>query len=646
MNKPHPHSAWRLLAQAQGFQGYAFGCRYPSIGFSLEGAALSELDCDRLSACFLEACPNWVRPPYGHSMDWQASVAWLLSAWQALQVAVGLPVYEPGRCLELQHHQARCLLPTLWPARRALMRVIQTSLDCLSSIAAHGQAENTERLCASIKRLANHGVTGSNVPRFVQAAYELGYCIRLLPGGAFQYGVAEQARWLESSFTDVTPSISAKLARFKVWASDLLNQMGLPVPPHQIVPNADEAVKVAQRLGYPIVVKPADQDGGVGVAAGLDGADEVRRAFVAAQKHSKQILVEKHVEGRDYRLTVFNGQVIWAVERIPGSVTGDGQHTVKQLVEQLNADPRRGLGMHAPLKALIWDDEAKQLLQRQALSEGAVPEAGQFVRLRRAANVASGGRPVAVFEQVHPDNARLAVRAANALRLDLAGVDLLIPDIATSWRETGAYICEVNAQPQLGQTTAAHLYATVLKQLISGSGRVPTFLVVGAAEPEVWLRALTGALADQGLKVGSVGPKGVELAGEFLTKGAVSAYAGGQMLALNRSVQAMVVAINDDQFLRTGLPWDRYDCLILAGHRFRSVHFERIQKIETWVGSILGSLLPACDGLVVAYQEGGLDAQALEQRTPARWHVASGGVGAVVNEAVGLVSAGPASPGP
>lgn len=638
MHKPESNSIWRLVGPVRGFPGYALGCRYPSLVMNIEGAALSQSACDWLTECFLEGCPTWARPDASDVMDRRKSTEWLLSSWQALQVAVGVPVFAPGRCLMVNRTQVRCLVPTLWAARQALIGVIQSSLACLSSFGGTGQQQTKERLKHSIKLLSNHRANGSNVPRFVQAAYELGYPIRALPGGVYQYGVSQRARWLDSSFTDVTPNLSAKLARSKVWASALLKQMGLPVPAHQLVNNVDAAVQVAQHLGYPVVVKPADMDGGLGVAAGLDTDEEVRLAFVAAQQHSKQILVEKHVEGRDYRLTVFNRQVIWAIERVPGGVTGDGHHTVEQLVGQLNADPRRGIGAHSPLKALAWDEEAKQLLQRQKLQEDSVPDAGQFVRLRRAANVASGGTPLAVFEQVHPDNSRLAVRAAEALRLDLAGVDLLIPDISRSWRETGASICEVNGQPNLGQTTAAHLYKPILKQLIPGSGRVPTFLIVGATNPSVWLAAVSGALATQGLRVGTVGPQGVSLGGEWLTEEAVSLYAGGQMLALDRSAEAIVAAINDDDCLRTGLPLDRYDCLILAGAHLHSVRPDKVGSLERWLGSILAGLLPACDGVVVTYREGGLDPHALERCTNARWYTASGDIAMIAKDTVQLVT--------
>lgn len=191
----------------------------------------------------------------------------------------------------------------------------------------------------------------------------------------------------------------------------------------------------------------------------------------------------------------------------------------------------------------------------------------------------------------------------------------------------------------MGQTTAAHLYAPILKQLVPASGRVPTFVILGAAEPSVWLDALSAALVAQGFKVGTVSPHGVRAGEEWLTMGAVSAYVGGQMLALNRSVEALILAINDDGYLRTGLPVDRYDSLILAGNALKSNRTIERSHRERWVGAVLAGLLPACDGLVVTYQGGGLSAQVLASHTTARCHTLAGDVVDVVNEVVQLTMA-------
>ncbi len=236
-----------------------------------------------------------------------------------------------------------------------------------------------------------------------------------------------------------------------------MRQAGLPAPNHQAVNDEDSAVRAAEALGYPVVVKPSDKDGGVGVSVGLKTPEAVRKAFRRAREYSRAILVESFIEGRDYRLITLNGQLIWAVERVPGGVTGDGKSTIRQLVDQLNADPLRTDGPGGKLRPLLFDEEAAELLAERGMDETTIPTAGARIALRGAANVASGGTPVDVFDQVHIDNRQLAERAARAFRLDVAGIDLLIPDISRSWKETGAGICEINAQPCFGRATAGHL---------------------------------------------------------------------------------------------------------------------------------------------------------------------------------------------
>lgn len=633
-------ASWRLLGGIQSLAGHGYGSRYPSLVLSIEGLPLDTGIREALWSALAEVCPSMARPPFVEvvSRAWPQSLEWLLAIWQSLQLGSGLPVYEAGRVLVHSSTQARCLIPVSGTAHRAMAEVVQATLDWLTGVSLAGNHDsNRSRLEHAIKALSRHCPQGSNVPRFVKAAYEAGIPVLELPGGVYQYGVGSRARWLDSSFTDVTSTISSKLARRKTWASALLRQAGLPVPAHFPVADAQQAVQAAHRLGYPVVVKPADLDGGLGVAAGLLADEEVVQSYEIARKCSGNILVEKHAEGRDYRVTVFNGEVIAAIERVPAGVTGDGCSTVIQLIEGINADPRRGQGKQALLQRLVIDEESRRVLDSQRLSPSSVPANGRFVRLRRAANVASGGMPVAVQDRIHPDNARLAVRAAEALRLDLAGIDLLIPDIAVSWRQSGAAICEVNGQPNLGQITTAHVYGAILKQLVSGRGRIPTIVVVGADRSDPWLSGLSSRLTEAGMRVGVVGGGVTRATGETLHTEGLSPYAGGRMLALDRRVDAMILAIEDDSVLRTGLPLDRFDALILAGSCLRAHKPHAAANLQRLLNEVLLCVLPACDGVVVVPAGQGLKGQGSSARTRAVWHELDGDVHAVIEQTVKLL---------
>ena len=494
-----------------------------------------------------------------------SSVAWL-------QESAGLPVMDDALviqagCSSDQPQTVRCLLlcPTLAPqaAARALTWVVQVLGDWRDAPAPTGlSAARQDELAALLADLQPLAPRGSNNRHLLRAAHQLGMPTAMLPMGVIQYGWGRRARWMESTFTDATPNISARLARNKPATAALLRLAGLPVPEQAQVQHLEPALEAAQRLGYPVVVKPADRDGGVGVSAGLMDENELRAAFARARQFSDNILVEKHVPGHDYRVYVFNGQMVWAMERIPAGVTGDGVSTIQSLLDEANRDPRRGNQPWAQMTPITLNDEALELLTAAGLTPAAIPPAGAFVRLRRASNVSSGGTPVAVMHRIHPDNARLAERAANALRLDLAGIDVLMPDIGTSWLETGAGICEVNGQPQLS-LTSPHIQAQILGELVPGDGRIPVVVMLSSRDPAPLLASLAERLVPQGLTLGFSTSGGLQMGAHAVRRGRHSAFDDARALLVNPVVDAVLIATDGREWLRSGLPFDRFDLMVL-----------------------------------------------------------------------------------
>ena len=321
----------------------------------------------------------------------------------------------------------------------------------------------------------------------------------------------------------------------------------------------DQARAIAERLGYPVVIKPPALDGGVGVAAGLGSAADLDQAWSETASHGAQVLVEKHQPGDDFRLLVFDGRMVWAVGRQPAGVTGDGEQTVEALVTQANQDPRRGYQATASLRPLILDEEALGLLAEQGFTRQGVPEAGRFVRLRRAANISSGGTPFVVTDRVHPDNRDLVERAVNLLRLDLAGVDLIIPDISRSWRETSAAIIEINAQPQLVAASQTHLYAQILASRAPNGGRIPVAIVIGKAARMRWRCRCCENLRHGAAKVGLASRQGLWLADRVIGRSGLTPFEAGRALLAQRDTAALLLVIDDASVIGSGLPVDRFD---------------------------------------------------------------------------------------
>jgi cyanophycin synthetase len=518
-------------------------------------------------------------------------------------------------------------LPTLdfLAAEKALKLVVKVMAALLDGAAVPAAVMQDARTSYDeyVKEFSSKGVGGSNTQRFLQAAQENRMPWFRLASTVFQIGHGSKARWLDSSFTDTTSVIGANLARNKIMAANVLRQAGLPVPDHALADTPEAALSVAARLGFPVVVKPLDQDGGVGVAAGLKDDAEVLKAFAQAREFSTAIMVEKHVEGRDYRLVVFEGRLIWALERVPGSVTGDGVSSVRDLINRCNEEPARLKRFGAPLAPLTINDEALSLLAERGMDLESVPDAGDWIRLRRVSNIATGGTPVGVFDKVHPDNRLLAERAANALRLDLAGIDLLIPDIERSWMETGAAICEVNAKPTIGNTTSAHLYGQILTSMVKADGRIPIALIVGAPGTSTVPALVARMLAATGLRVGLATAQRVVLNGRLVNDAPNNLFHAARALMIDKGTDAAVVSVSETEVARTYLPFDRCTVVTLAGSHLQRSGADDVETLR----SLCRQMLPMTWGPVVI-NAADPDCVALQPAIRgARVALASGGMG-------------------
>jgi cyanophycin synthetase len=590
-----------------GPAGYGFGLSLPFLRAFLRIGDLSDAVAGRANEILTERLPAMPGP----DAEAASSLAHLLAYWvPRLEEAVGVTRLEQPLILSRNRQQQTCLLalPGLEAAltHGALKAIVRLYVGLDEGEAAEDAASDIDAFLET-SRPKVYG--GSNTLLFLEAAHRRRIPWTRIGGNVFRIGHGANARWIDSSFTDRTPVIATNIARNKLLTAQVLRQAGLPVPDHKVARDGEAACRIADQLGYPVVVKPLDRDGGMAVSAGIRDASGVVRAFETARKVTRSVLVEKHVDGRDYRLVVFEGQLIWALERVPGGVTGDGRSTVRQLVDRLNADPARSHRANAPLKPLDFDLEAEEMLQEGGLDGESVLDAGEWVRLRRAANVASGGTPVGVLDKVHPINRQLAERAARALRLDLAGIDLLIPDISRPWTETGAIICEVNAQPTIGNTTAPHLYGAILDRMVRGKGRIPIAVLAGVAPASAVPELVRRVLAATGRKVGMASRDGAVLDGERLEMRPSGVHTAASVLVGDFRTQAMVVTVDEAETVLTGLPFDRAAVVALAGSSLHGnaasgdfVNLCRMLLPMSWGRAVIDGGDPACVGVMEGVQ--------------------------------------------
>ena len=566
---------WKMLSRPVVKEGYIHGFFHPSLALELAACSLPSARRDQyiLWLCRLlkvtgdgvSDIQNNILSASGQiSGSFAESVSLFPLAFFLVQQESRIPVWQGGRITAINGQDIRLSIPVSARSMQVSLTLagwITATLDA----AAKGQSlqlleEDGRRLIAALTKV-NAGT--NNIWAFLKNAYTKGIPYRHLPGKAVQFGYGQKGRRLDSSFTDQTPFISVQMAQNKALTSEVLRQHGLPVQPSRLIKNYNDACALAKDVGYPVVVKPVGRDRGEGVVADIRNEQELQAALKSTEEVSKQIMLEKHFTGKDYRLTVFNHKLLWAVERQPGGVLGDGKHTVAELIHIENSSEQRGNDKKSPLVTIDADEEAEYMLQRQGINYDTVPAAGAFVSLRRISNVSRGGVPVPVMEIVHPDNAELAERAARVLNLDLAGVDLLIPDVSVSWQESGAAICEVNSQPNIGIHTAYHVFGQILDSLLEGDGSVP-FVVLCGEGAQAMAQELSVSLYNKGIAASVFDGSHVFTQQQRLSSKPVSAYEAGRMMVLDSQTQVGILPLTDDSVWQHGLPMPYFDILVVT----------------------------------------------------------------------------------
>ena len=389
--------------------------------------------------------------------------------------------------------------------------------------------------------------------------------LRLNRYSLVQFGHGRYQQRIQATTTSRTSNIAVELAGDKEETNGILRDLGLPVPEQRIVRSASDAKRAARRIGFPVVLKPLAGNHGRGVSINLKTPEEIEVAFAKARDHGRTIIVESHIEGFDHRLLVIAGELVAAAKREPGHVVGDGKHTIEQLVDIVNEDPRRGVGHEKVLTRLELDHQAERLLDKTGYDKDTVPEKDEIVYLRSTANLSTGGTALDVTDVIHPDNREMAIRAINAIGLDIGGVDFLTKDITMSYREAGGAICEVNAGPGFrmhvapSEGTPRDVGGAVVGMLFPPDSptRVPIAAVTGTNGKTTTSRMLAHILKLSGRTVGLTSTDGVYIDGKLSVPGDMTGPKSAQMILRDPSVDAAVMETARGGMLRSGLGFQR-----------------------------------------------------------------------------------------
>ena len=446
---------------------------------------------------------------------------------------------------------------------RAMHEAVALLRACISDEPFDAEAL-TEELC----NLRESVRLGPSTQAIVDEAQRRGIPVhRLNSHSLVRLGMGRNLRRIQATMSDYTSGIAIEIAQNKDDTKRALDLVGLPVPSGDVAGSLEEALEIARDVGFPVILKPLDGNHGRGISPQLDDEGALRAAWPLTIRVSRHAVVEKFFTGRDHRALVVNGKLVACAERVPAHVVGDGAHSIRELIDIANADPRRGIGHRNVLTKLLMDDETEQYLRENGYGSDSVPAAGERVVLRPTANLSTGGTSIDRTDEMHPENIMACETAANIVGLDIAGIDIISADIAVPFHENGGVIIEVNAAPGIrmhthpAEGTPRNVGAAIIDMLYPSGSKadIPIIAVTGTNGKTTTTRLIAHLFGRTGRRVGFTTTDGVYIDNRRVISGDMTGPFSANIVLSNPTVDVAVLETARGGILRAGLGFDECD---------------------------------------------------------------------------------------
>jgi len=466
-------------------------------------------------------------------------------------------------------------------AAKAAFRIAQALID--------GEKYNLEEDIQEMREIRqDEGLGPSTASIIAEAEARNIPWMRLNRYSLCQLGYGANQKRIQATVTSQTSSIGVELACDKDDTKHLLEQAEVPIPNGDIIRTERGLKEVIEDIGYPIVIKPVNGNHGRGITTNINALDDALIAFASAKEISRLVIVEKYVVGEDFRILVINNKMVAAAKRSPAHVIGDGKSTIKELIDKINEDPRRGFGHEKVLTKIDINNLTLEILKENELTPESIVKSGVYVKLKNTANLSTGGTAEDVTDLVHPSNVFMAERISKIIDLDICGIDIMAETLTKPIENTGGAVLEVNAGPgfrmhlQPSNGLPRNVASSVVDMLFppGEDSRIPIIAVTGTNGKTTTTRLIAHIAKMKGKKVGYTTTDGVYIQNRLLMKGDCTGPASAEFVLKDPTVNYAVLESARGGLLRAGLGFKKCDIGVVTNVAGDHLGLKGIHTIE------------------------------------------------------------------
>lgn len=493
--------------------------------------------------------------------------------------------------IEIAYGKAREILGDLYyiiyqyEYKNTAIEAAKLAIDIINTLTKGLEFDLSPRLSSLEETLLSEQLGPSTLAICAEAKKRGIPVLKLGERSMFQLGYGKHAKIIEATICSETSGTAIDIACDKLLTKEVLSAQCLPVASGYKVQNSIDMLLKAEKIGYPIVVKPTYGNQGKGVFVNIQNEKQAMEAYSILTKEYQDIMIEQFITGRDFRACVVDGEIIAVAERIPPYVVGNGIRTVRQLIEVLNKDERRGRGHEKPLTKIKMDEALIAYISKSGYSLDSILPEGVKLVLKENANLSTGGTAIDCTDIICEENIEICKRVAKSIGLNICGIDICCNDISIPLTKEGAII-EVNAAPGIRMHhypysgKSRNVASAIVDMLCKEQIRMPIISVTGTNGKTTTTRLIAHTLSLKGYNVGMTTTGGIYIGNKCVHKGDTTGYLSAMTLLMNKEIDAAVLETARGGIIKKGLAYDLADVAVITNITEDHLGLDGINTIE------------------------------------------------------------------